>query len=248
MLKHIVGHADKRIFLAEEFARLLHECKTINIGVNDDAKVVGTTGLVGSLHEVGNAREVGNDGFGSVGEVAGRLAVEFHDFNAKFLEQLGNNYAADGVDAVADNAEIRFPDSLDIDESEVQHFLDMILGIILEDDVAERIAFIVGRRLGLRLLACVGLGSDGREVEILSLGNLEHLFTSGLVEELSVAVEQLEGVPLNGVVAGRKDDAAIGLFGSDSNLGGRSGGHADVDDIKAHADEGAADTLIEHLA
>ena len=49
-------------------------------------------------------------------------------------------------------------------------------------------------------------------------------------------------------MTGREDDAAIGLFGGNGNLGGGSGGQADVDNIEAHADEGSADTLVEHFA
>ena len=41
---------------------------------------------------------------------------------------------------------------------------------------------------------------DGGVVEVLSLGNAQYLGTVGCCQELAFAVEQLQGVPLCGVV------------------------------------------------
>ena len=85
-------------------------------------------------------------------------------------------------------------------------------------------------------------------LEVFCLSNTEYLVAVLLVEELSLAVEQLEGIPLAGVMGSGNDDAAVGSAHAYSQFGGGSGGESDIDDVVAIAHEGTADHVLDHLA
>ena len=57
-------------------------------------------------------------------------------------------------------------------------------------------------------------------VEVFGFGNLQHLVAFSGVEEFALLVEEFEGVPMTGVVAGGDDDAATGAFHRYRNFGG----------------------------
>ena len=120
-------------------------------------------------------------------------------------------------------------DSLHVHELQCQHGVDVALAVRLVLPVlAELIDFGKGKCLG---------GSDA-----------QHLGTLGSVEELTLGVQQLQGIPLAGVVRGGEDDASAGAGHGDGQLGGGCRGQADVEHVEAHAHERAADTLAHHLA
>ena len=85
-------------------------------------------------------------------------------------------------------------------------------------------------------------------LEILSLSNGQHFITLLFVQELTLAVEQFQGVPLTGVMTGSDDDAAIGTTHAYSQLGGRRSGQSDIDHIKAVAHQCSAHHVLHHLA
>ncbi len=60
------------------------------------------------------------------------------------------------------------------------------------------------------------------EVEVFGFGNSENFGTFASVEELAALVEELEGVPLYGVVRSREDEAATRVLAGHSQLGGGS--------------------------
>ena len=84
-------------------------------------------------------------------------------------------------------------------------------------------------------------------VEVFGLGNLQYLLALDLVEELTLAVEQLQRVPLARVMAGGDDDATVGLEPTYGKFGSGGGGEADVDNVVAHADKGAANNAAHHF-
>ena len=76
----------------------------------------------------------------------------------------------------------------------------------------------------------------------------EYLLAFGIVEELAVGVEEFEGIPLHGVMAGSDDDTAASLFGSYSEFGGGCRSHADIHDIESHGYESANYEVFHHFA
>ena len=60
-------------------------------------------------------------------------------------------------------------------------------------------------------------------------------------------VEELEGVPLAGVVTGRDDHTTAGTFHGNGQFGRRRGSQTDVDHVEAHAHQRTADDLADHL-
>ena len=85
-------------------------------------------------------------------------------------------------------------------------------------------------------------------VEVFFLGHVEHLLSFSSIEELALAVEQLQGIPLARIVGGSNDDAAVGTTHADSQLSGGCRGIADVDDIEAHTYQRATDDIAHHRA
>ena len=229
--QHVVGHRDQRVFLTEHAAVLADESQTVDIGVNDDAEVKtllrrADRVFIGT-HLVHDALQILLQGLGVVGELSCALAVQNLVVDAQCLEQLGQDDAANGVDGVGTDAELAGLDSLDISQTEVEHRLHMTLvhGVVPHD--------------AAQLL-------DGCIVEVLSLSNAQHLCAVGSRQELAIAVEQLQGVPLRGVMRCGDDDAAVGLVPAYGQLCGRCRGQPDVDDFVAHADECAADDVAHH--
>ena len=82
-------------------------------------------------------------------------------------------------------------------------------------------------------------------VKVLGFGQAQHLLALGIGQELAIVVQQLEGVPLLGVVGCGDDDATTGMLTHHSKFGCGGCGKADVDHIKAHTHEGT-DYGIEH--
>ena len=85
-------------------------------------------------------------------------------------------------------------------------------------------------------------------VECLLLGQREDAFALGVIEELTVLVEQLERIPLLGVMRGGDNDAAVGLVCNYCHLGARGGAESDVDDVGAASHECAFDDVVDHGA
>lgn len=222
--KDVVGHGDEGVFLAEHSAVFADEGQAVNVGIYDDAEVEGAF-----THAAHDALEILFEGLGIVGEVAVGLAVEYLVADAEGFKQSREDDAADAVDGIHADAELGLADGFAVNEAESKHALYMALveGVVF--DVATQMIY-------------VGI------FEGFGLSDAEHLVAGFLVEELAFAVEQLQGVPLAGVVGGGDDDAAVGSAHADGKFGGRRGGESDVDYVVAVAHECAADYVLDHLA
>ena len=164
-----------------------------------------------------------------MGEVAVGLAVEELRLHAECLQQVGQDDAANGVDAIYHHAETSFSDGFGIDQLQGEHAVDVLL--------VDAVVFAVVAHV-------VHVG----EVEIFGLGNGQNLLTLGFVEELALMVEQLQRIPMARIVRRGDDDAAVGLEPAHGQFRGRRGGKADIDHVVAHAHERAADDVFHHLA
>ena len=160
-------------------------------------------------------------------EVAGGLAIQRgHGLHAQLLQQFGQDNAAHRVHGVERHAEVCLPNCLNVHQLQVLHQVDMLLvvGIVL---VAQM----------------VHIG----ELKVLSLGYAQHFLAFPLIQELALFVQQFQGIPHTGVVAGCEDDAAAGPFHADGNFrrGGR--GKAYVHHVETHTHQGAAHDVLHHL-
>ena len=120
-------------------------------------------------------------------------------------------------------------DRLHVDQRQRQHLLDVALVVRLaRNDVTDAVDFGIG--------------------EILLLGHRKHTLALGVAQKLTLAVEQLQGVPLARVVRCGDDDAAVGLVRDDGHLDPRRGAQADVYHIRTARQQGAFDQVGDHLA
>ena len=222
MRQHIIGHADQRIFLAKHRAVLADERQSVHVGVDHDAQVI-----LAGLHLVHDALQVLLQRFGIVGEVARRLAVENRVFHTQLIEQLGQDDTTHRVDGVHTHTEMRLLDGIFVHQAKRHDFVDVPLVGLIAIDVMPQVLH-------------VGI------FEVLLLGNLQHLGAVLRRQELTLAVQQLQGVPLTWVVRGGDDDATVGTQPLNSQLRRRRGGEADVHHVVAHAHDGATHHIIDH--
>ena len=164
-----------------------------------------------------------------MGKLTCAVAIEYLIVNAKRLEELGQDDTANAVDGIGADTELTLLDSLDVGQTQVKHRLHMTLvhGVVHHD---------------------TSQLFNGSIVEVLGLGDSQYLSTIGSRQELTIAVEELQGIPLCGIVRGSNDNATVGLVPANGQLGGRRGGQANIDNLVAHANEGAADHVTHHRA
>ena len=84
-------------------------------------------------------------------------------------------------------------------------------------------------------------------VEIFVISNCQYFVSCSLVEEFTLVVEKLQSIPLTRIVACGDDDTAVGIAHCNSKFGGWCGCKTDVNNIIAHAHEGSANDVANHL-
>ncbi len=168
-------------------------------------------------------------GFGIVGKTAVDLAVQDIYFAAQRLQDGGHGYGAGRVDGIHHHSEAAILYGLHFHVGQGQNARHMVVqrGIIAAAG-AEAIHFGVG------------------DAAVLEQG--EEGFTVGLGDEFAGGIEEFEGVPVCGVVAGREDDAAAGLFTGHGHFDGGRGGEAQVNDLDAQCQQGLCDQCADHGA
>lgn len=220
----IVGDAYDGVLLAKHGAIFADEGETVDIGVDNDAEV----GLL--LDDEG--RDVGEvlwQRLGIVGEIAVWLKIETVDgLDPEAFEELWENDAADGIDGIEGDSQPCLAHGIGIDEFEGEDLVDMVIGVVLDGERAD-VVDICG-------------------LVILLLGNGEHLSPLLSGEELTLIVEEFEGVPLLWVVAGCDDYSSVRVLGSYGYLGCRRRGEVDIDDIGSHSEEDTRNDVANHLA
>ena len=165
-----------------------------------------------------------------MGKFACGLAVELDDiFHAESAEQLRDYDTANRVDSVDGYRKVGLGYGICVHKLKSEHLLDVtaVVGVVYIF-MSEIIDF-------------------GKGV-FAAFGYAQHLFALCVVEKFAFLVEELEGVPLLGVVAGCDDDASDRAFLHYSYLCCRSRGQTDVDHIHAHGCEGAGDEIADHGA
>ena len=222
--QHVVGHGHQRILLDKHRAVLAHEGQPVDVGIDHHAQI----GLLADDRR-GDLRQVLGQRFRIVGELARRLAVEFHDLAAQLAQQLRDHDASHRVDGVDHHLEAFAPHSVDIDQRQGEHPTDM---------------FVVERFARKHMPQCVDLG----KFEVASFGQLQHALALGIGEELAVGIEQFQRVPLARIVRGGNDDAAVGLVGRDGQLHAGRRAEPHVDHVGAAAEQGALDQVAHHFA
>ena len=116
-----------------------------------------------------------------VGEVAIGFLVEELEAYAQTFEQLGQDDASHAVDTVDTNGETGLTNHICIDQSKVHDAVDVTL-------VETMVLHIFAQRVDIGIL------------EILALSDGQHLGTIGSGKELALVVQELQCIPLTGVV------------------------------------------------
>ena len=179
-------------------------------------------------HGFAEAGEVLRQRLGVVGEVAVGSAVEQYAAHPELLQQTRHDERAHGVDGVHDHGEPCLAHGVGVDGLECEHRVDVLVGEVVVLNVSELV--------------------DGDEVEIAAVGYLQYLIAFGRGKELPLGVQQLQRVPLAGVVAGGDDDSAVGSGEAHRKFGGGGRRKPASDHVEAAGYQSAADQLLHHRA
>ena len=164
-----------------------------------------------------------------MGELSGRFAVELHDFASQLPQQLGYDDAADGVHRIHDHLEAPPPHGFRIDQRQGQHPADMLVVVRLpRNDLADMVHI--------------------RENETLVFGQRQHPLALGVAQKFSLGIQELQGVPLAGVVRCGDDDAAVGPVRRNGQFGSRRSAESDVHYVRAATQQRAFDDVADHFA
>ena len=160
-------------------------------------------------------------------EIACNLAVESDALHTQPFEKLGHDHSTDRIDRIHDHLEACCLDGRHIDCLQRENGIEVLIGEIVLADRAE-------------ILDC-------REVEILFLRKIENLLPFSCSKELTLAVEELESVPLLGIVGGCDDDSAVRSGQDDRHLCGRCRSQSCLDYIDSAGNEGAYNEILHHF-
>ena len=87
-----------------------------------------------------------------------------------------------------------------------------------------------------------------RENEVLVFGQRQHPLALGVAQKFSLGIQELQGVPLAGVVRCGDDDAAVGPVRRNGQFGSRRSAESDVHYVRAAAQQRAFDDVADHFA
>ena len=209
-LEHALRREDERVLLADVAAVLVDDRQPVGVGILRE-----TAGGAGGRADLRREfAEVLRGRLGRVAEDSRHLAVDVRHAAAERVEHHAAAFAAGGVDAVEDHMQLAGAYAVGHAGHDLEHAVDMALG---------------RRRVG----------GDRADVERLGKRDVRRLEARDdrLRDRLrrceSVAVEALEAVPLDRIVARGHGHAAVGAERADHQPDRRRHRHADVDHIAA---------------
>ena len=164
-----------------------------------------------------------------MGEIAVCLAIENSVIYTESLQQIGQNDAAHAVDRVHTHLETGFFDGIHIHQFQAKYIFNVAC--------VERVV--------LSIFAQVVHISIGK---VILISNSKHFVAVCLGEKFAFMIEQLECIPMAGVVAGGNNDAAGSSRHAHGQLCGWSCGKTYVDDIIATSHQTSAHNLVDHGA
>ena len=211
----MVGHRHKGVFFPEEAPVLAHKTQPVHVRIHADAQVarLGRDG-VRQIHEVFG------QGLRVVGKMSCGVAMHRHNVHIERLKKKGHRQPARGVHRIHGHFQAGRTDGVGVDELQAQH----VVHVLLQPRV------VVGGGAGV-----VHVGKrQGR------LGQIQHAFSRILGQEFAMLVQQLQGVPLFGVVGGGQNQPAIGLQPWHGQFHRGGGAQSQVDHVDALGIQGTA--------
>ena len=221
--EQVVGHGDEGILLDERLSVLADERETVHIGVYAYSEIRAVLD-----HRLAQGSEVRGKRLRIMSELAAYLGVYGDAFHSEPFQQPRHYYGPDGVHGIQHYLEARRPYGIGVDRIEGEHRIDMFVGEVVVLHVSEAV--------------------HRGEVELSAFREIQNLLSLPCAEELSVASEQLEGVPLPGVMACGDDYPAVGSAHQHGELGRGRGRMAAAYDIHPASCERAAYQLLHHFS
>mmetsp|Transcript_14031 Transcript_14031/g.35848 ORF Transcript_14031/g.35848 Transcript_14031/m.35848 type:complete len:227 (+) Transcript_14031:616-1296(+) len=217
MAQHELDRKRQCVLLPDGLSCLVYEDTPVDIRVGGDAKV----GLV-LLHRVAQVTQVLGDGLRHVGKHARCVVVHGDDRAPKPLQKGLHDGTASTIDCVQTHSELAGLHLVNVDEGEGSNGVDVALtGGVAEGQNTPR---------GLQHLPRAFLPLLRQRKKRVTLGR---------GHKQAVAVNELEAVPLNRVVAAGDDNTAVRLLLLYDELDRRGGHNADVEHVVPQAHQEA---------
>ena len=160
--------------------------------------------------------------------MAVRRAVDGDAFHAQLLQERRHADAADRIDGVEHDLELRRTDSFQIDERVALDRIDVGLGEVFPLQLPDMVHV--------------------HEFEIARFGHVLKGLALVVGQEFPFIVEEFERIPLLRVVGGGQDDTAVGICEAHGHLRGWRRSQAGVDHVDSAGEQRAADQAVDHFA
>ena len=221
--QYVVSNRNQSILLTKHHAILANQSQTVNIGIDNYTQV-----CLLAYDNLRNFGQVLGQRLGIVRKLTIGVTVELDNLATHTTQQLGNSRTTHRIDSVYDNLKILLGNSLNINQRQCQHHID----------VSE-----------IEVLACYNTTNVVNIGELIVglFGKSKHLLTIFVGQELATSIEQLQRIPLLGIVRSGDDNTTIGLMRSDCHLDTRSGTEIDIDNISTATDQRALNQAHNHL-
>ena len=164
-----------------------------------------------------------------MGKITIGLTIQELEAYAQTLQQLGEDDAAYAIDAIHTYRETGLTNHIGINQRESQHAVDVTL--------VKTVVFDIFTQM-------INIGI----LEIFTLGNSENLCAIGRCQEFTLAIKQLQSVPLTRVMGCGDNDTAVGSTHANSQFGSWCGSKSDVQHIIAHTHQSTTYNVLHHLA
>ena len=221
MPQDFLGGERQRVILTNRDALVRDKGQAIDIGVHRHADVA-----VGILYELLQLSKVFSDRLGRPRKAAVGLHVDRGELATEQLEQDRHKRTAGAANTVEADSESLFPDAGHVEKRQGENPFDVLPGRVL---VLAHGAELVPRRAW-----------------DISVDDLSHLCPLRPIEEQSGWRDELEGIPLDRIVAGGDRETAIGLMMFDSELYSWRRDHSDVDHVTPNRLQRSVHDGLEH--
>ena len=225
MLEDVVSNSNEGIFFTEHRTIFTNHSEAVNIGVNNETDIVAAL-----THKVADFCEVLLQGFGIVSEVTSRFCIKVCYLSyTELTEELGNDDTTDRVHCVECYREVSATDGFNIYEFEFLHMVNVALVVVEVLSVVTEVVNI-----------------SKVKIAVISEAHYFSSFFGG--KEFALFVEELQSIPLTGIVARCDNNTTYSLFHSHGEFSSRRRSKTDVYNIKAHTHERTTNCLTYHFA
>ena len=224
MLQYIISYCYQRIFFTIHGSIFTDNSQTVYVRVYHKGYITSTF-----LHQTHDVTQVLFQRFWIMLEVASRFAIQlFHMLYAQLLQQLRQYYTTYRVHTINCHAEISLTDSFYVYQFQRQYAVNMFLVVCIIFTILTNMFDIC-------------------KFKFFCSSNTQNLITFCRIQEFTMLIQQLQGIPLSRIMAGCQNDTTTCTFHSYCKFCSRSRSQSDIYYIESHSHQRSANHIFHHL-